>query len=78
MVVPIYTGGFVGEACGKGEAGMEKEHPRSAQTTDKEECSGKGEGGGCFPDSVVSALMVMFEGLDADCDGVLCREEVRV
>lgn len=27
---------------------------------------------------ILKGLMAMFEGLDADCDGVLCREEVRV
>ncbi|CAM9417203.1 unnamed protein product, partial [Ectocarpus sp. 13 AM-2016] len=26
---------------------------------------------------ILKGLMAMFEGLDADCDGVLCREEVR-
>lgn len=43
--------------------------------------TGKGYEGGeeeGFTTKVEAMLSEMFESLDADCDGVLCREEVRV
>lgn len=77
VVVPTYAGGLAEEAREKREAGIEKEYPRSTKGVHNGDYTGREERG-CFPANVVAALMVMFDNLDADCDGVLCREEVRV
>lgn len=56
---------------------MAATHPRRPSTEEEEE---KGVGGrrqgSPFPPDVLSALTLMFDGLDVDCDGVLSREEV--
>lgn len=44
----------------------------------QQECVKRGDAQPGFPPDITSALMTMFDSLDADCDGLLCREEVRV
>lgn len=50
--------------------------PRQTNTEEEDEGVGGRRQGSQFPPDVLSALKLMFDGLDADCDGVLSREDV--
>lgn len=82
-VVPSYTGCIDEERYAAGAKPVEDKHipgapiPNYGDERKLRHGSAGDISSSSFPKGVILALGELFDGLDADCDGVLCREEVR-